>query len=123
MPRQLAFDLPVRPALGRGDFLVAAPNALALTTVERGGWPQGKLVLASDVDGHQELIRDGANGRLFSANSSEALAEAVCDMLEHRDGWQALRQEARRYVEQERNWPNSVNHYREVYGRLIGIAL
>jgi len=46
MPRQLAFDLPVRPALGRGDFLVAAPNALALATVERGGWPQGKLVLA-----------------------------------------------------------------------------
>lgn len=46
MPRQLAFDLPVRPALGRGDFLVAPPNALALATVERGDWPQGKLVLA-----------------------------------------------------------------------------
>jgi len=46
MPRQLAFDLPVRPALGRGDFLVAPPNAVALATVEGGDWPQGKLILA-----------------------------------------------------------------------------
>lgn len=46
MTGQLAFDLPVRPALGRGDFLVAAPNALALAAIEADGeWPQGKLVL------------------------------------------------------------------------------
>ena len=30
MPRQLTFDLPVRPALGRGDFFVSDANALAL---------------------------------------------------------------------------------------------
>ncbi len=81
---------------------------------------QGKLVLASDVGGHQELIRDGANGRLFRAGSSEALADAVRDMLDRRDGGQALREAGRRYVEQERNWPASVNNYREVYGRLTG---
>lgn len=45
MARQLAFDLPVRPALGRGDFLVSPANALALAQLDAGGWPGGKLLL------------------------------------------------------------------------------
>ena len=35
MPRQLSFDLPVRPALGREDFFVAASNALAIDLIDR----------------------------------------------------------------------------------------
>lgn len=45
MPRQLAFDLPVRPALGRGDFFVSPANALAVAQIDAGGWPAGKLLL------------------------------------------------------------------------------
>ncbi len=81
---------------------------------------QGKLVLASDVGGHKELIRDGENGRLFRAGDSSALADAVNDMLDKRDDWQAMREEGRRYVEQERNWRVSVECYRGVYGGLTG---
>ncbi len=44
MQRQLIFDLAVRPALGRGDFMVAASNAAALAAID-SDWPQGKLVL------------------------------------------------------------------------------
>lgn len=46
MPRQLAFDLPVRPALGREDFMVAPSNALAVAALENWrGWRDGKLLL------------------------------------------------------------------------------
>lgn len=45
MARQLTFDLPVRPALGRGDFLVSPANALALAQIDRDDWPGGKLLL------------------------------------------------------------------------------
>ncbi|MBV0913916.1 HdaA/DnaA family protein [Anianabacter salinae] len=46
MADQLTFDLPVRPALGRGDFFVSPANAVAVAQVEGwGDWPQGKLVL------------------------------------------------------------------------------
>ena len=46
MARQLTFDLPVREALGREDFMVAPSNALALRSVEGWrDWPGGKLVL------------------------------------------------------------------------------
>ncbi|MGR3322451.1 MAG: chromosomal replication initiator DnaA [Pseudooceanicola sp.] len=46
MPRQLTFDLPARPALGRDDFFVAAPNAMAVAMVDQWpDWPGGKLLL------------------------------------------------------------------------------
>ncbi|QEW19226.1 hypothetical protein LA6_001409 [Marinibacterium anthonyi] len=35
LPRQLSFDLPVRPALGREDFFVAPSNALAIDLIDR----------------------------------------------------------------------------------------
>ena len=46
MPRQLTLDLPVRPALGREDFFVAASNAAAVAFVDAPErWPFGKLLL------------------------------------------------------------------------------
>lgn len=45
--RQLAFDLPARPALGRGDFYVSPANAHAAAAVaDWRRWPAGKLALA-----------------------------------------------------------------------------
>lgn len=44
--RQLAIDLPHRPALGRADFLVSECNASALQWIERWpDWPAPALVL------------------------------------------------------------------------------
>jgi chromosomal replication initiation ATPase DnaA len=46
MERQLAFDLPVRPARGRAAFFVAPANELAVAQIEDWrGWPEGKLAL------------------------------------------------------------------------------
>ena len=81
---------------------------------------QGNLVLASDVGGHRELIRDGENGRLFRAGDAKALAEAVLEFLGQRAAWDAQREAGRRFVERERNWPSSVARYREVYAFATG---
>jgi chromosomal replication initiation ATPase DnaA len=44
--RQLTIDLPVRPALGRADFLVSDCNRAALARIERWpDWPAHRLVL------------------------------------------------------------------------------
>lgn len=46
MPEQLVLDLPVRPAMGRGDFFVSGSNAAAVAQVEAWeAWPHAKLVL------------------------------------------------------------------------------
>ncbi|GAB6067002.1 hypothetical protein JCM13664_03200 [Methylothermus subterraneus] len=83
---------------------------------------QGKLVIASDVGGHRELIRDGETGILFRAGDAAALAEAVLKALAARDLWPALRARARRFVEQERSWRASVARYLPIYEKLLAHA-
>ena len=80
---------------------------------------QGRLVVASDVGGHHELIRDGDTGVLFRAGQSSALAEAVNGLLARRDQWQQMRNNGRAFVEQERTWASSVARYQSVYGGLL----
>jgi PEP-CTERM/exosortase A-associated glycosyltransferase len=76
---------------------------------------QGRLVVASDVGGHRELVRDGVNGFLFRAGSGDALAEKVLDVLAQPERWPAIRAGGRQYVEAERSWRRSVSRYRAVY--------
>ncbi|OYO28704.1 TIGR04063 family PEP-CTERM/XrtA system glycosyltransferase [Janthinobacterium sp. PC23-8] len=79
---------------------------------------QGRLVAASDVGGHRELIRDGQTGVLFRANDTDALAQAVLALLDQPARWPLLRHRARAYVERERSWAGSVARYAELYRRL-----
>jgi PEP-CTERM/exosortase A-associated glycosyltransferase len=81
---------------------------------------QGRLLVASDVGGHKELIRHGETGWLFKAGSAAALATAINEMLGRRDQWPALRAAGREFVERERNWAASVARYQPVFERLCG---
>ncbi|MCW8976591.1 MAG: glycosyltransferase family 4 protein, partial [Sedimenticola sp.] len=80
---------------------------------------QEKLVLASDVGGHKELIRDGENGRLFSAGDKTSLAKIALDMIKQADESNELRRKGLEYVEKERNWVVSVANYKSVYSALV----
>jgi len=79
---------------------------------------QRKLVVASDVGGHRELIEDGVTGTLFEAGDRAALATALADLFDRRDQWEARRDTARRFVERERNWRDNVANYAPVYARM-----
>jgi len=80
---------------------------------------QRRVVLASDVGGHRELIRDGDTGFLFPADDPTALAAKIVAALAQRRNWPAILDRARRFVEAERSWANSVERYRGVYGPLL----
>lgn len=79
---------------------------------------QGRLLVASDVGGHGELIEDGKTGVLFKADDPQDLATKVLELIAQPERWPALRKAARRYVEVERNWPVSVVRYQKVYADL-----
>jgi len=81
---------------------------------------QGRLVLASDVGGHRELIRPGVNGELFRAGDVAGLTTAVLDLLRNRGRWQSLHKGGRHFVESERTWPRSVARYDSVYASVLG---
>ncbi len=80
---------------------------------------QGRLLIASDVGGHLELIRDGETGILFKAGDIQSLAEKVNNLLSSPHQWPNLRRAGRFFVETERNWQASVTKYKTVYKQLI----
>lgn len=106
------------------DLLVFARQPMRLTELVTPLKPleamaQGKVVLASDVGGHRELIADGRTGYLFEAGSVDALVRAIDDALARRAQWDALRTQARDFVASQRTWAMSVARYAPVYERLV----
>lgn len=83
---------------------------------------QGKLVAASDVGGHRELIRDGETGTLFRPDDPAAIATALAGLLADRSGWEARRARGRAFVEAERNWSSNICRYEPIYQRLMAAA-
>jgi glycosyltransferase involved in cell wall biosynthesis len=79
---------------------------------------QGRMLVASDVGGHRELVRDGETGFLFPAGAAGALAATIEAVLARRADWPRLRDQARRFVESERTWARSAARYADVYESL-----
>ena len=80
---------------------------------------QGKLVAASSVGGHRELIEDGVTGTLFAPDDPAAIADALARLLENRAMWPERRRTARIFVETHRNWSSNILRYEPVYQRLL----
>lgn len=106
------------------DLLVYPRRSMRLTDLVTPLKPleamaQGRILVASDVGGHRELIRDGQTGYLFAAGDATALAETVLRVLAHREDWDAIRALGRQFVETQRNWRRSASGYVEVYRRVL----
>jgi PEP-CTERM/exosortase A-associated glycosyltransferase len=84
---------------------------------------QRRLVAASDVGGHRELIRDGQTGTLFPPDNPRAMAQALAGLLADRGDWEARRNRGRVFVEAEHDWARNVARYAPVYQKLTdGVA-
>lgn len=74
MAQQLPLHLPMRPALGREDFVVSSCNAMAVAVVDDASrWPDGKLVLSGPAGaGKTHLAHVWAHdvaAQIYSANA------------------------------------------------------
>lgn len=81
---------------------------------------QGQLFVASDVGGHKELVEHNKTGILFKAGDRDALAQAISHLLNDPESWPDIKKNGRHFVEEIRNWPNSVANYVTPYSRLLG---
>lgn len=105
------------------DVLVYPRQSMRLTELVTPLKPleamaQGRLVVASDVGGHKELMTDGETAVLFRAGDAGDLATKVLALLASPERWSGLRSAARAYVETERSWRACVARYQSVYSRL-----
>lgn len=80
---------------------------------------QGKLLLASDVGGHRELIRDNETGMLFRAGDVMDLAMKAIQLAKDPEQGEHFRTAGRSFVERERNWTTSVARYEPLYRSLV----
>ncbi|MCV2348569.1 TIGR04063 family PEP-CTERM/XrtA system glycosyltransferase [Paucibacter sp. Y2R2-4] len=106
------------------DLLVYPRHSMRLTELVTPLKPleamaQGRILVASDVGGHHELIRDGHTGYLFKSDSVDSLVQVLSRVLSERQHWPSIRSQGRRFVETERNWAASVANYVQPYGRLL----
>jgi PEP-CTERM/exosortase A-associated glycosyltransferase len=110
------------------DILAYPRKAMRLTELVTPLKPleamaQRKLVVASNVGGHRELIEDGVTGTLFPAGDPQALADALDTLFANRGRWEERRDSARAFVERDRNWSSNISRYMPAYQKLMGKAV
>lgn len=79
---------------------------------------QGRLVAASDVGGHRELITDGITGTLFAPDDPAACAAALAGLAADPLRQAACRAAARARVESAHDWALNARHYSDIYQML-----
>lgn len=105
------------------DLLVYPRKSMRLTELVTPLKPleamaQGKVLLASNVGGHHELIEHGKTGWLFQSDDVAALSSAAVELLNATEQWPQIRQNGRDFVENVRNWQQSCSPYQAIYQRL-----
>lgn len=81
----------------------------------------GKVVAASNVGGHRELIVNGKNGILFKADNAFALVEAFDNLLTNPELCQELRKNSPKWVKEEHNWEKTLAVYLKIYEQSLNI--
>lgn len=109
---------------GLMDIMVYPRKSMRLTDLVTPLKPleamaQGRLVAASDVGGHRELIEDGITGTLFAAGDPAKIALKLASLLDNRESWSQTIETAKKFVETDRNWSSNILRYTPVYQRLI----
>jgi len=77
----------------------------------------GKALLASDVGGHTELIRDGETGLFFKAGSESSLVKQLDRLLRDRELREVLQRQGRQWVCDHHPWEKTTAVYPEIYAK------
>jgi glycogen synthase len=80
---------------------------------------QDKLVAASNVGGHRELMLDGVTGTLFAPDDPAACAAALAALLADRSIWDARKADALAHVRLNHDWARNALRYQDVYQSLL----
>ncbi len=80
---------------------------------------QRRLVAASSVGGHRELMEDGVTGTLFAPDDPAACAAALAGLLDERQGWEAMKDRAVAHVRSRHDWAMNARDYVSVYHLLL----
>ncbi len=102
-------DIFVMPSLVEG-FPLSLLEAMAV----------GKPVIASNIGGIPEIVKDRESGILVPPRDPEALAEAIVELLKDRANWKVMGENGRQRVIEYFNVERMVRDYEEFYLHHVG---
>lgn len=80
---------------------------------------QRKLVAASSVGGHRELINHDDTGTLFAPDDPAACAAALGQLIDARAGWEVMKDRAQAHIRTRHDWAANARDYHSVYHILL----
>jgi PEP-CTERM/exosortase A-associated glycosyltransferase len=80
---------------------------------------QRRIVAASNVGGHRELMAHGEHGFLFTPDDPAACAATLAEVLGAREDWDAIRSRALAHVRARHDWHRNAARYLDVYQVLL----
>jgi glycosyltransferase involved in cell wall biosynthesis len=109
--------------------VLAACDLFTLPSIQEGfpmvileALAAGKAVIASEVGAIPDVIRHGATGMLVPPGDADALADALCVLIEDEGPRQRLGQNGRELVREAYDFERTVGQYDELYQRVLGKA-
>lgn len=78
-----------------------------------------KAVIASDVGGHRELIKDGVTGVLYKAEDVDDLVASIRQLKEQSEKRKMLAENGFLWAIRERTWEKNAQIYRQAYDKMI----
>ena len=78
-----------------------------------------KPVIASNIGGHRELLRDGETGLLFKPGDASSLAQSIGRLLDEPLLRDNLAGRGREWVLQEHSWGKTTSAYAEIYQQAL----
>jgi len=80
---------------------------------------QRRIVAASNVGGHRELMTDGDTGFLFAPDDPAACAASLAEVLSAHHEWDAIRERGIAHVRARHDWAANARRYQDVYHLLL----
>ena len=105
----------VRPWLKQFELVVIPSRREGLPTVLLEAMALGRPVVAADVGGICELLRDGESGALFTAEDGSALRQASARLLANADLRRSFGSAARQRVDQEFTQQHAIARLEQLY--------
>ena len=78
-----------------------------------------KVLIASDIGGHRELIKDKKTGLLFKAGDAKDLSKIILQALSNPKKCQNLRHFGYQYVTEYKTWQKTISVHKAIYSRVL----
>jgi glycosyltransferase involved in cell wall biosynthesis len=104
--------------LPHADVLAQSSHTEGLPNVILEACAAGVPVVATAVGGTAEVVREGWNGYLVSANDANALASRLCELLRSRATRTAMGQRGREHVQAHYSFTRQSREYQQLFDRV-----